>query len=187
MKVLEIGAGPLPKAEHVPGWEGAEIHTLDADKKYKPTILCDAGDIPGKHWGQYDGVLASHVLEHFGYWESVKILKHWGELLKEGGQLHIIVPSLEWVARATLSENMPLSVFPHLFGGYTNDWQAHKMMFTMRLLRKYMEEAGFGVDRAKTAPYRLVVTDSDGNEHTMEAEEHYVRGIKRAIIIDEDN
>jgi len=181
MKVLEIGAGHLPKAKYIPGWEEAEILTLDADKQHKPDILADAGEIPEEWYGKFDGVLASHVLEHFGYWESVAILEHWGQALKEEGELHIIVPSLEWVGRAVLSEQLPMSVFPHLFGGHETEWNGHKSMFTMRLLRNYVERAGFGTVAARTGLYAIMVTDEHGKEHKMQAEEHYVKAIKIAV------
>ena len=179
MKVLEIGAGGLPKAQIIPGWEEAEIETLDMDKQWKPTYLCDAFDIPEELAGQYDGVLASHVLEHFGWWETEDILVSWAKLLKPEGELHIVVPSLEWAGRAILSESIPLCLMPHLFGGHDTEWNGHKSMFHMRTLRYQMELAGLHVERARTGAYKISVYDGEGKKHIMPAEEHYVMGRKK--------
>jgi predicted SAM-dependent methyltransferase len=37
-------------------------------------------------------IYASHVLEHFGRWEYMDVLKRWYEILKPGGTLRLGVP-----------------------------------------------------------------------------------------------
>ncbi len=46
-----------------------------------------------------DEIRASHVLEHFSYQQTDKILKDWVRALKTGGILKIAVPDFEWIAR----------------------------------------------------------------------------------------
>lgn len=101
--VVEIGANVKPQAQFVPSFEGAKILTLDVDEKQNPDIIADAALMPGELHGQLDGLLASHVLEHFSYWQTENVLNGWVECLKPGGELHILVPSLEWAAREVLS------------------------------------------------------------------------------------
>lgn len=145
---------------------------MDVVEDHEPDIVCNARDVPEEYWGQFDGVFASHVLEHFEWWEQDAILKHWTELLKPGGELHIVVPSLEWAARVILSENPILGVLPHLYGGGVDIYDIHRTGYTMLLLRKYFESAGIAVREAKTMPYWISVL---GNP--VQAEQHYVWGV----------
>src|SRR5689334_24993695 len=97
--ILEIGANLKPQAQFIPGWENAKILTMDVDEKMNPDILGDAADMPPELYDKLDGLLASHVLEHFSYWKTDNILSGWLKCVKEGGEIHILVPSLEWAAR----------------------------------------------------------------------------------------
>lgn len=179
MLVLEIGGERTPQAHMIPGWEEAEIMTLDIDPEFSPDILSDAKDIPEEWYGKFDGVFAAHVLEHFGFWEYQQVLEEWKKLLKVGGELHIVVPSAEWAARQILSENPSWATMPHLFGSHTNEWQVHKSTYTMVLLRKAFDNLGLGVQRARTGAYQITITGGDGVGRVLKAEQHYVMGVKK--------
>ena len=94
--ILEIGAGPKPKAKD--SWPDAVVETMDADDQYDPNYVCDARMPPEELYGLYDHVMASHILEHIPYFETIQVLERWKLLLKDQGRLHIVVPSLEWAA-----------------------------------------------------------------------------------------
>ena len=183
LRVLEIGGQPKPQAQDNPAWKDAEILHLNATDDYgiegdfpPPDIMCDAADIPEEHWGTFDAVFASHVLEHFHWALGSSVLAHWAELLVPGGEIHVIVPSLEWAARGILSEKMPMSVMPHLFAGQVTEYDVHKTGYTMLLLRAYFAEAGLQVTFAQTLPYAIGVLGQ-----VMTAEQHYVIGTKPVI------
>lgn len=171
MKVLEIGPNLKPQAQMI--WPDAEIVTLDIDPELKPDIVADAAHMPEELTGQFDAILASHVLEHFSYWNTGQVLAGWIECLKDGGELHVVVPSLEWAAREVLSEKPSQALLPHLFAGQVNQWDLHWAAFTLRKLRADMERAGLNVKRAKTGPYHITVAGT-----VWEAEQHYVMGVK---------
>src|SRR5574339_443576 len=140
--VLEIGANTKPQALYIKGFEDAKVVTLDIDEKQKPDILADAAELPKELLGKFDGLLASHVLEHFSYWHTERVLKGWVDCLKDGGELHVLVPSLEWAAREVLSENPSPAVYAQLFAGQVNTWDVHYTGFTMRKLRMLMDRIG---------------------------------------------
>lgn len=180
LRVLEIGGEPKPQAHFNEAWKDAEILHLNSHEDFgvdwetkKPDILCDAADIPEEHWETFDAVFASHVLEHFHWALGNSIIAHWAQLLKPGGELHIVVPSLEWAARGILSEKMPLSVLAHLYAGQLDEYDIHKTGFTMLLLRMYFAEAGLQVTFAQTLPYGIKVLGQ-----AMTAEQHYIIGTK---------
>ena len=175
--VVEIGANLKPQARFVQGWEkpeDAKVLTLDVDVKMNPDIRADAANMPEQLRGKLDGLIASHVLEHFSYWKTDKVLKGWIDCLKEGGELHILVPSLEWAAREVLSERPSPAVYAQLYAGQVNEWDVHYTGFTMRKLRALMEQCGISVHTARTGVYHVRV----GNMGEFEALQHYVAGVK---------
>ena len=174
--VLEIGGNQKPQAQYVPMFEGARILQLDIDEKQKPDIVADAAHLPESIKG-LDGIFASHVLEHISYWDSETVLRHWVDFIKDGGSLHVVVPSWEWMAREVLSENPSPALFGHSFAGNVNEWDVHKCMFTMRNLRRLFERIGLSVTIAKTGIYHVHFNGKD-----YEAEQHYVCGIKGRVL-----
>ncbi len=171
--VLEIGGNQKPQAQYVPMFEGAKVLQLDIDPLQKPDIIGDAASLPQELHETLDGIFASHVLEHFSYWNTEKILRHWVDYIKDGGSLHVVVPSWEWEAREVLSENPSPALFGHSFAGNVNEWDKHLCMFTMRNLRRLFEKVGLNVIIAKTGIYHLRFGDKE-----YEAEQHYICGIK---------
>lgn len=177
MLVVEIGANLKPQAQHVPDWKDAKILTIDIDPEQKPDIVADAedlyGTLPEELRGNLDGVFASHVLEHFSYWKTESVLSNWKSCLKEGGQLHVLVPSWEWAAREVLSERPSPALMGHSFAGQVNQWDVHLAMFTMRNLRRLFEKVGLSVIRARTGEYVLQTAPGVLNK----AEQHYIVGV----------
>lgn len=172
--VLEIGANQKPQAQFVEQWKGAKVLTLDVDEKQNPDIVADAASMPEELSGRFDGLMASHVLEHFSYWKTDEVLSGWIRCLKDGGELHILVPSLEWAAREVLSENPSPATYAQLFAGQVNQWDVHLTGFTMRKLRQLMQRNGISVNVARTGVYHVRV----GSMGEFEALQHYVAGVK---------
>ena len=177
--VLEIGGQPKPQAQYVEAWKTAKIIHLNVDKELKPDVLADASDMPPELYGKLDGLLASHVLEHFSYWKTDKVLEGWIKCLKEGGEIHILVPSLEWAAREILSERPSPAVYAQLYAGQINQWDVHLTGFTMRKLRQLMEKLGISVNTARTGVYHLNV----GGLGEFEAMQHYISGVKGTPVL----
>ena len=167
---LEIGANKKPQAEFIDEWKGAKILTLDIDVTQNPDIRADAAQMPEQLLGKLDGLLASHVLEHFSYWNTEKVLMGWADCLKDDADMHILVPSLEWAAREVLSERPSPAVYAQLFAGQVNQWDVHLTGFTMRGLRATFERCGLHVRTARTGVYHIRV----GTMGEFEALQHYI-------------
>lgn len=180
--VLEIGPNVKPQARFVDAWKeerDTKVITLDVDADQKPDIVGDAADMPPELYGKLDGLLASHVLEHFSYWKTDTVLAGWIRCLKEGGELHILVPSLEWAAREVLSERPSPAVYAQLYAGQVNQWDVHLTGFTMRKLRALFEKLGISVHTARTGVYHIRV----GNMGEFEALQHYIAGVKGSPVV----
>lgn len=171
MEVLEIGGNVRPQAHLI--FPDAKIVTMDIDETLSPDIIADAGNMPEDLRGRFDAIFASHVFEHFPYRREIEVLRGWMDCVKDGGELHIVVPSAEWAAREVLSEKPSPALHGHMLAGQINQWDVHLNIFTMRKLRALFEHVGLSVFRARTGEYAIKINGVD-----MKAEQHYIAGVK---------
>lgn len=108
--VLDIGAGTSNY------WvEDGRPIKIDNDPATNPDIVADARNLPLEDCFA-DKVMASHMLEHFSFRETVSVLKEWVRVLKIGGTLTIVVPNLKWASDKLLK-------------GVDNQYDADRAMF----------------------------------------------------------
>jgi Uncharacterized protein conserved in bacteria len=129
--------------------------------------------IPPEFVGQFDAVMANNALQRFNYMASITALAAWAQCLKEGGELHVVVPSLEWACREVLSENPSPVCMIVLYGGQGGDGSIHTSGYTMRLLRAHFDKIGLGVTKARTGD-----VDIEVNGKVMKFQQHYICGVK---------
>ena len=118
--------------------------------------------------GSVDGIYACHVLEHFYLDELRGILKECRRVLKEGGGLRLLVPSLEQAAAAYAAGkkewfgDFPAS-FQSLGGRFFNfvfcDGQ-HRCAFDFSFFNELLSEAGFR-EIQMSAPGKSLVFSPD--------------------------
>jgi len=167
MKVLEIvasGDGQEGIAAEV--WPQAEVTSWAID-----ALQSDAGEK-----APYDAILASHVLQLVGGGAVVQAVRCWADMLREGGELHLVVPDLAWaceqIAKQHEADRWTLKVI------YGQGGAVHKCGFTVGLLRSVLAAAGLRAKAARLGPYRMVQTDGEGDEHGVIARQVYVVGVK---------
>lgn len=85
----------------------------------------------------FDGVVLSHVIEHVGPVEALRLLLCIGARLPEGGTLLVVTPN-------------PESLFTHLVHFWRDP--THVRPYPVELLRKFAEAAGFSVVEAGEVP-----------------------------------
>lgn len=129
--------------------------------------------VPEEFTGKFDAVMANGVLQRFNYMEAPNVMAAWAKCLKDGGELHIIVPSLEWACREVLSESPSPVCMVALYGAQGGDGSVHTSGFTMRLLRAHCARTGLNVTKARTADTAI---DVNGTEYKLQ--QHYVCGVK---------
>ena len=91
--------------------------------------------------GSVDEVRASHVLEHFPFGATHKILAEWVRVLKPGGVLKISVPDFQVVARAYL-EGQKFPVEGVVMGGQIDQHDFHHALFDEETLFRFMRGVG---------------------------------------------
>ena len=155
---LEIGPGRY----RVPGFETLNVVAgLDVD------YIADAADRLPIEDEAFDLVYASHVLEHIPWYQTKAALAEWVRVIKPGGRLEIWVPDGLKIARAFVdAEDTASRAFEadgwwqfntdkdpciwmsgrcFSFGdgtGKADDPNWHRALFSDRLLRQLLTEAG---------------------------------------------
>lgn len=101
--------------------------------------------------GSIRGIYASHVMEHFSIEVVRKLFREFYRVIKPGGTLRIVVPSLEYAVHAFTAEDVSgLPEWPHKFssvGGRFNNFllceNQHLSMFDWSFMKELLSEAGF--------------------------------------------
>jgi hypothetical protein len=137
--VADLGAGRtspvFPNAR--------QVVRFDAREDVRPDVRCDLRAIPYNHFGAYDIVHSRHVLEHFAADEAAPLVKHWGQLVKVGGELRICVPDIQ-CAMEDIVRGEELDVptdsysWDQLYGAQQYDLDFHKNGFTRRALHNLL-------------------------------------------------
>lgn len=152
MRVLDLGAGRNNVARQM--FPDADVVRVDINENVQPDVVADVRELPDD-LGEFDAIVASHLLEHFGRTEATPLLQHWFSHLKSGGELHIMVPDLVWAAEELVKQRVTVHLLMHIYGSQGGENQYHKFGYTMLLLRDLVERAGYTVRDATTAMYGI--------------------------------
>jgi predicted SAM-dependent methyltransferase len=106
------------------------------------------------------GIYASHVMEHFAIDAVRRLLREFHRVLKPGGILRIVVPSLEYAVNAFIAnDSAKFPDWPESFysiGGRFNNFllcaNQHRVMFDRTFLQELLYEAGF-MSVIQTSPF----------------------------------
>ena len=158
--VLNVGCGH--RAISIPGSSlpagGWRELRLDIDPKVDPDIVASMMDMTPVPDGSVDAVWSSHNLEHLDPHEAPVALREFLRVLKPGGMLLLTVPDLQAVAKLVAedrldeplyqSNNGPILPLDVVYGYGTalaagNRFMAHRSGFTLNLLGRLLQEAGF--------------------------------------------
>lgn len=163
---LEFGCGPRLEK----GFTGVDIRFFEGVE-----FICNAWEII--HYVREDSVgeiRSRHFLEHLTYSQSQIVLKHWSKILKPGGNVHVIVPDIDYHldqfrlqpdSAAEFDSNY--SNRQHAIAGFygwqreglTKVWDVHKSGYNFEIISNYLASAGFvNIARISDKPWNLNVT-----------------------------
>lgn len=152
--MLEVGAGQNIK----PGWLASDLEaTLDSNARRIPL---DATRSFGLDDATFDYIYSEHMIEHVPYAGGHNMLRECFRVLKPGGTVRIVTPSLgfimrimssdrskfeqdylEWFLHHTLPD-APIQSNAFFFNIFVRDW-GHTFIYDHQTLRYSMEAAGF--------------------------------------------
>jgi SAM-dependent methyltransferase len=93
-----------------------------------------------------DEIRSVQSLEHLDMKEGPRVLRHWRDLLRPGGVLHVDVPDFEETARQLLAQPDEPSkewYYRLVYGSQKNAYAFHKNGFSPARLEWMLREAGF--------------------------------------------
>jgi len=93
-----------------------------------------------------DEIRSVQMLEHIPMSMVLPVLRHWHEILKPGGVVHVDVPDLEETARQLMAQPDEPSkdwYYRLIFGSQKNAFAYHRNGFSPARLERYLQEAGF--------------------------------------------
>jgi predicted SAM-dependent methyltransferase len=133
---LHLGCGP----RYIPGF----VH-VDAQPAPHVDIVGPVEKLPMDD-DSISMIYASHVLEHFGRFAYMDVLKEWFRVLKPGGILRLAVPDFAACAAIYYENGLAdglTGLVGLIIGGQRDEYDYHKMIFDEEFLRRNLLELGF--------------------------------------------
>lgn len=138
-KIIDLGCGEEKDSYHT---EEGDVLRVDLREDVRPDFRCDIRVLPfGSK--EFDIVFSSHVLEHFDRNEVPKVLQEWARVMKDDGELRLVLPNLEWAARHILNKEIDADVMNVLYGAQTYDLNFHKCGFTEQTVEQLLVKLDF--------------------------------------------
>jgi predicted SAM-dependent methyltransferase len=152
--MLEVGAGRNKK----PGWLASDLEAaLDSNARRIPLDATRSFRLDD---ATFDYIYSEHMIEHVPYAGGHNMLKECFRVLKPGGTVRIVTPSLgfimrilssdrskfeqdylEWFLKHTLPD-APIQSNAFFFNIFVRDW-GHIFIYDHQTLRHSMQAAGF--------------------------------------------
>ncbi len=111
----------------------------------KAQIKADVKFLPFKD-NSVDYIWASHIIEHFHYFEAFDVLREWYRVLKVGGKLMIETPNLLSSAKKFVEGNEQdrINLYGHFFAQpWLGPGQVHKFLYTPTQMIWTLERCGY--------------------------------------------
>lgn len=161
-EIVRFDLGTPGKKE---GWITVDLYEPTSDEQVDITNMKPLID----KYGKADAIRASHILEHFSFKDTARILKEWVSALKPGGTIFIEVPDLEdCVAMALAAKGKTPDLFMNqvykIYGGQSNPGDLHKTGFTIEQIRYWLEDPTFELEDVQVEHFQY---PSDGVQRAV--------------------
>jgi len=139
---LDIGSGSLRRR-----WEdGTPILRVDADPEVHPDYVQDARKLSIVD-GFADGVVCSHLIEHFDRFEAESVLDEIVRVTKDGGSIYILCPDMAGIVDMYKmytdgNDTAMVDVLRALYGAQDGPFQSHYNVWDSKSLIHAMERRG---------------------------------------------
>ncbi len=166
-----------------------DIETMDANESNHPTWIHDISEpiADGSEFiERYDIVHCSHVVEHIDRAKVMTALINLAKMVRVGGELWIIVPALEWAADEIVHGRESVHVQAVLYGAQQNEYDYHRVGFTLITMRQLLEAIGLVIRRAHQEMYMITFKDSDSKYlPDMNVPQNLIVALKIAPVVEE--
>jgi predicted SAM-dependent methyltransferase len=138
MKTPDIKLNIGSSDTKIEGFVGVDLYNPTADVK------ADAKNLPYED-NTVTSIFASHIIEHFDYYEAREVLNEWKRVLKSEGILTVETPDfLESCKRfVSCPEDQHCVWYGHFFAKPWLPGEVHKFLYTKRELWGQLANVGF--------------------------------------------
>lgn len=143
--------------------------TVDLREGHSTDIVANANDLNQFKDATVEAVYASNILEHFPIADTVKVLKEWHRVLKQGGKLYVSVPDFDATVRLYQRTGLTEWIKYHLWGDQKHPLNYHYVCFTFASLAKDLLDAGFS-DMKRVKVFDIGEQDGSTNVNTVTLE-----------------
>jgi predicted SAM-dependent methyltransferase len=118
---LNLGCGD----QIMEGYINCDLYDEKADVK------CDVKQLPFDD-NSAENIYASHIIEHFDYYEGLEVLKEWYRVLKPNGIIYIETPDMMALCKRFIEFpiNEVYQLYAQFFGFPWAEGQTHKFLYT---------------------------------------------------------
>lgn len=163
INILDVGSSDGTHADWFKERGELNVTRLDIDPANHPDLVHDiTKPFPEEMHGAYDIVLMSHVLEHIRYRYVAVALTNVVAALKHGGELWVLVPSMEWAAGQIIEKHETAGLIGTIWGGQADPYDFHYCGFTRNSLVRAMQLVGCENVGVREEPITVVI---DGKEY----------------------
>jgi predicted SAM-dependent methyltransferase len=138
-KIVDLGSGPMDVSYKT---DEGKVLRVDIREDVKPDYRCDLRILPFGN-KEFDIVFSSHTLEHFSRSEVGKVLDEWIRIMKDDGELRLVLPNLAWAAQHILNKEIDNDVMNVLYGAQSYDENFHRCGFIPQTVEQLLAERGF--------------------------------------------
>lgn len=149
---IEIGCGESPK----PGYLHVDVRKLPG-----VDIVAPAWDLPLES-DSVSSIYSRHVLEHFVRVDGERALREWFRVLEPGGELHLIVPNMDFHLRQWFEGDREWAM-GGFWGWQKHEHDVHKWGYIWETLSVALREAGF-----------LLIENLTGQPNSQEKDEKHL-------------
>jgi predicted SAM-dependent methyltransferase len=132
---LNLGCGN----DLLKGYINCDRYNINADRQIDATDLVDFAD------NSVDEIYASHLIEHFDFYQAQDVLREWNRALKPGGLLVIETPDLLESCRKFVESDQEVRsmMYGHFFAKPWIAGEIHKFLYTKEQLEAFLMNTGF--------------------------------------------
>jgi radical SAM protein with 4Fe4S-binding SPASM domain len=152
VKKLHLGCGDII----LPDFINCDLFNPKADLK------CDVAKLPFED-NSIDEIYASHIIEHFHFYEAMDVLKEWCRVLKPGGKVMIETPDMYASCMKFISADARgrSNLYGHFFAQPWLPGQIHKFLFTEEQLAYHFSVCGY--EKMQRVPAKRYIGCEDQN------------------------
>ncbi len=118
---------------------------INIDVRYLPTVdkVDNIRFLRTYKENSVNTIYCSHVLEHFGRWEYITVLRRWHEILEPNGILRVCVPDFGSICEHYIKNREINKVRGMLYGGQDYAENHHYWCWDFDALKTDLESVGF--------------------------------------------